>query len=86
MDRRMASDDASRLMERLGAIEERLRRIEEEVTKAKIVVLIDEEHLLSAKKAACEFLTISERQKGRWKGTLSSVEEIRKMRKHQRGY
>jgi len=73
-------------MERLNAIEARLRRIEEEVARRREVVVIDEAHLLSAKEAVSDFLNLSETVKGRWKGTLSSVEEVRKMRKHQRGY
>ena len=85
MGENMASDD-SRLFERLNAIEDRLRRVEDEVAKPKEAVLIDEDHLLLARKAATEFLCISERHKGRWTGTLNSVEEGRKTRKNQRGY
>jgi len=78
--------DDSTLMERLNAIEVRLRRIEEEVARRREVVVIDEAHLLSAREAVSDFLDLSGRLKGRWKGTLSSVGEVRRMRKHQRGY
>lgn len=80
------NSDASTLMERLNAIEIRLRKIEKEVVKRREVVVIDETHLRSTKEAVSDFLNLSERLKGRWKGALSSVEEVRKMRKHQRGY
>lgn len=80
------NSDASTLMERLKSIEARLRKIEGEVTKGREVVIIDEAHLRSTKEAVGNFLILSERLKGRWKGALSSVEEVRKMRKHQRGY
>ena len=39
-----------------------------------------------AREAADQFLALSENVKGRWRGTLSAVEEVRKMRKHQRVY
>jgi len=78
--------DDSTLMERLDAIEARLRRIEEEVVRRREVVVLDEAHLLSAKVAVSDFLKLSEKVRGQWKGTLGSVEEVRKMRKHQRGY
>jgi len=78
--------DASALMERLNAIEARLSKIEEEVARRREVVVTDEARLLSAREAASDFLGLSEELKGRWKGALSSVEEVRKMRKRQRGY
>lgn len=78
--------DSSTLMERLDSIENRLRRIEEEVAKGGEVIVIDEAHLRSTKEAVSNFLILSERLKGEWKGSLSSVEEVRKMRKHHRGY
>ena len=80
------NSNASTLIERLKAIEVRLRKIEKEVEKRREVVVIDEAHLHSTKEAVSNFLNLSERFKGRWKGALSSVEEVRKMRKHQRGY
>jgi len=72
-------------MERLNEIEARLRRLEEAVRRKEVVVL-DKGHLLSVKEAADHFLALSEKVKDQWKGTLSAVEEVRKMRKHQRGY
>lgn len=78
------SSDASMLMERLNEIESRLRRLEE--TARREVVVLDEMHLRSAREASDQFLALSEKVKGRWRGTLSAVEEVRKMRKHQRGY
>jgi len=84
MGERMGSD-ASMLMERLNEIEARLRRLEEAVRRREVVV-IDKVDLRSAREAADQFLALSEKVKGRWRGTLSAVEEVRKMRKHQRGY
>jgi len=49
-------------------------------------VVLDKVHLRSTREAADQFLALSEKVKGRWRGTLSAVEEVRKMRKHQRGY
>jgi len=77
--------DASTLMERLNEIEARLRRLEEAVRRREVVV-IDKVDLRSAREAADRFLALSEKVKGRWRGTLSAVEEVRKMRKYQRGY
>jgi len=79
------SSDASMLMERLNEIESRLRRLEETARRREVVVL-DEMHLRSAREASDQVLALSEKVKGRWRGTLSAVEEVRKMRKHQRGY
>jgi len=78
--------DMAALMDRLDAIEDRLRKIEEEVVKGREVVVIDEAYLHSTKEAVSDFLDLSERLKGQWRGSLSSIEEVRKMRKHQRGY
>jgi len=80
------SSDASALMDRLDAIEARPRKIEEEVVKGREVVVIDEARLRSMREAVSDFLELSGRLKGQWKGSLSSVEEVRKMRKHHRGY
>ena len=79
------SSDASMLMERLNEIESRLRRLEETSRRREVVVL-DKVHLRSAREAADQFLALSEKVKGRWRGTLSAVEEVRKTRKRQRGY
>ena len=73
------------LMERLNEIESRLRRLEETSRRREVVVL-DKVHLRSAREAADQFLALSEKVKGRWRGTLSAVEEVRKTRKRQRGY
>ncbi|MEM3464078.1 MAG: hypothetical protein QXL91_04360 [Candidatus Bathyarchaeia archaeon] len=80
------SSDSSALMDRLDSIENRFRRIDEEVAKGKEVIVIDEAHLRSKRDAVSSFLVLSESLKGKWKGSLSSVEEVRKMRKHSRGY
>jgi hypothetical protein len=74
------------VIERLDAIEARLRKIEEEVVKGRRVIVIDETHLSSMKEAVGGFLDLSDRFKGRWREALNSVEELRKMRKHRRGY
>jgi len=78
--------DAQSLMERLNTIEAHIRRIEDEIVKGSRVIVLDEAHLKSTKEAVRGFLNLSERFKGHWKGTLNSVEELRKMRKHRRGY
>ncbi|MEM2103433.1 MAG: hypothetical protein QW717_00905 [Candidatus Bathyarchaeia archaeon] len=80
------SSDSSPLMDRLDSIENRLRRIEEEVARGREVIVIDEAHIRSKRDAVSSFLFLSERLKGKWKGSLSSVEEVRKIRKHSRGY
>jgi len=80
------SSDSSTLMDRLDSIENRLRRIEDEVVKGREVIIIDEAHLRSTKEAVSNFLILSERLKGKWKGSLDSVEEVRMMRKRRRGY
>jgi len=79
------SSDVSMLMGRLNEIEARLRRLEAAMRRREVVVL-DKVHLRSAREAADQFLALSEKVKGRWRGTLSAVEEVRKMREHQRGY
>jgi hypothetical protein len=79
------NSDASMLMERLNEIEARLRSLEAAVRRREVVVL-DEDHLRSAREAADQFLALSEKARGRWRGTLGAVEEVRRMRKHQRGY
>ena len=78
--------DARSLTERLNTIEAHIRRIEDEIVKGSRVIVIDEAHLKSTREAARGFLDLSERFKGHWKGALGSVEELRKMRKHRRGY
>lgn len=80
------SSDSPALTDRLDSIEDRLRRIEEELMKGGEVIVIDEAHLRSTKEAVSDFLILSERLKGKWRGSLGSVEEVRKMRKHLRGY
>ena len=78
--------DVSTIISRLDSIEARLRRIEEEVVKEGDAIILDEAHLNSMREAARDFLDLSERLKGKWRGSLGSVEEVRKMRKHGRGY
>ena len=77
----MSSDTS--LTERLNEIGARLRRLESEVRGGKVVVL-DKAHLCLAREAAERFLDLSKRAKGQWRGTLSAVEEVRKMRERKR--
>jgi hypothetical protein len=42
---------------------------------SKLMDRLDEAHLRSTKEAVSNFLILSERLKGRWKGSLGSVEE-----------
>lgn len=74
------------ITERLDAIEDRLKRIEQEVLRRKEVVVIDETKLQSIREAVKMFLAQSSNLEGKWKGESSSVEEVKKMRKHGRGY
>jgi len=77
------SSDVS-LKERLNEIETRLRKLELAVGVGKVVV--DKAHLCLVREAAERFLELSKRTKGQWKGTLSAVEEVRKMREGKQVY
>lgn len=72
-------DSDSSLIERLKEIEARLRRLESAVRRRSVAVL-DRTRLDSAGEAAERFLELSEEAEGRWKGDLSAVEEVRRMR------
>lgn len=74
--------DFSTVMERLDSIESRLRRIEEEVVKGRG----EGRDLRSTREAVEVFLGLSKGLEDRWKGSESSVQEVRKMRKRGRGY
>lgn len=78
----MRSDEEA-LSERLSEVEARLRRLEGSLGRK--VVVLDDERLRLAREAVDRFLALSEELRGRWGGCLSSVDEVRAMRKRERG-
>ena len=71
--------------DKLNELELRVKKIENLVIGPNTYPLADS-LVREAREGAQGLVKLSERVRGKWKGGLSSVEEVRKMRRHERGY
>lgn len=70
--------------QKLNELENRISRIEN-FASLQCLLSVTNDQMTMAKEGAKGLIEISNRAKGKWRGIISSIEEVRKMRKHHEG-
>ena len=71
--------ETEEIKERINSLEYRIDSIEH-IINERDVLLVKNGKIEKAKHAAKVFLSLAEKNKGKWKGTNSAVEEVKSMR------
>ncbi|MBU0456431.1 MAG: hypothetical protein KKA99_06640 [Gammaproteobacteria bacterium] len=71
--------------ERVNELETRVSVMENKVGKPDLF-LIEKEEIMKARAGVKGLVELKKKVMGKWKSKASSVEEVRSMRKHKRGY